>query len=564
MYLVINKIAELISCSNLNNPQIFKISNHEIVNKPINNPVYELFEKGLYQFDRPYFRLENNSLKYIVVPACYSGEVYFVEKGDQIILSDNFFEICASLKVVSKDIESFGFFMNKGYFPPGKTWFKEIGRLLPRNIYKIDNHNITGNYINDSENFEGLSDHEKYQIFKKRLNSAILYNSSSEQKHGVMLSGGVDSRLIALILGANNQEINTYTIKQSPISIGNLLDVKLAAQFSNDIGVTHNVPELNFKNLELNELDYIISEMPLTVHISLNFLALGSAMKNDGIVNSWCGQNLDNLYNLGPTGKLDFSIPGMTSLFRRYFLSDMYISALDKVEGGFLVNTLIQKAIGVSGAKLYSTLKRTGYKPPKDVYEFIQNFNTSYDNTIFTNLDKKSIQGDIKDSSITLQSVRNELFKQKVEGYLSSGESEVVFQTNMKNNLTTILPYSSEIMIPILRSLRTTIKDVLKPKRFMYKYTNEFSTVYGKSVMDFNLRTENELTKEHNQNYDAHYAANQILNTTVFGRQLKEINKDTIKHKSFTNVQYLRINLINYWKHKIWSTLNELNVEIRE
>ena len=110
-----------------------------------------------------------------------------------------------------------------------------------------------------------------------------------------------------------------------------------------------------------------------------------------------------------------------------------------------------------------------------------------------------------------------------------------------------------------------TLKDVLKPKRYLYKYIDEFCNDLGDSINFFDKQCiTNKEKKIISGAPNDHYCANIILNTTKFGQRLKTFSRFKVCPNNYTAMQYFQSCLIGYWKSKIWEKLKEMEIEVME
>lgn len=569
MYLRIGSDEQIVETRNAeqyNNGHFHIIDEVGKIGEAIYNPDMEMFRQSKIYFDHPYISLKDHGkrLNFIAVPACFQGDIYFVlnQHKKEIHFSSDLFKIAEICKKVTVDENACDYFSVKGYFPPGTTYFSEIRRLAPRKIYKYidESQLLTAITIEDAINRETVSDSMQYNAFKTTLDSNIQHEASGHT-NGVMLSGGADSRLLALLLSSKGFPISCYSVRSNPEARDNLEDVSLAENVASIMGVRHRMVSVDFDTLQLDRLEQFVHRMPLSVHFSYYFAYMAEAMQRDGVTKAWCGQNLDNLYNFGATARFSLTKSGLADVFRRYYLCENYASSFHDVDGGNIGNRICQGALGLAGAKLYGSFKQKKFFPPRSGQELIENFSRSYDNTVFSDMQKNEDRKYFKNRK-TPKQIRDEIFKQKVASYLDSGASQVVFNAGIMFGVKTVLPYSSESMIPIFKQFRLTFKDVFWPKRYIYQYIKEFKKTYGKEIVQFKLKKQAPTSKD--KDLDYHKWAKHVLQSTDIGFALRGYYKNNEFPNHYTGMQALQVCLISFWKQKVFERIRSEGVDIIE
>lgn len=90
MFIEILHNGDIISIHQLQNPKIYKINEtYELLE--IKKPSQKDFICGKLIFDKPYFKIENNKLKYLALPADFTGEIYYAKNNIGYIISNDFF-----------------------------------------------------------------------------------------------------------------------------------------------------------------------------------------------------------------------------------------------------------------------------------------------------------------------------------------------------------------------------------------------------------------------------------------------------------------------------------------
>lgn len=498
--------------------------------------------KGKYFFDEVIINLNKNKINFLAIPGNYKGNVFCAYRKEEIIISDNFFEICKELEEVNFNLEAEKHFIKTSSMPTGTTWVKEVETLISHKVYFFKSKK----FISESIEFQKytLTKEELYEKFKLELNKTI--KRYEKGKHALLLSGGADSRLLALLMKENNLDFETYTVRSFPYADSALQDVEIAKEISKELNVKNNIVDIDFRKLKVEDLDLIIENMPNTSHVSLGFLSLIKEASNNGCNKIWCGQNADNLYNLGPSGKVSFSFIGIMNLYKRFYLCEEYFNYLQNKKN------LMYGLIAFIGNFIYSFLKKEKTFLPNDLLSLIDNYKNSYDYTVFST-DKKENFSKI----IEVEKVKQKLFKYKVENYLKSGPSQVIdVASSLYNIKDFILPYSSENMLSVFSNIKLNFKNILKPKEYIYIYIKELSLKYNKKITKYDYISKKDLLEKYQNIEDIHSSYMSIMTKTNFGKELSNLTLQN-KPKGYTGVQYLQTCLNYYWKLKVIKILKE-------
>lgn len=406
--------------------------------------------------------IENNRVFYVYCPVNCDIELYYVYQSDGCVIVSSSFE-----KIVS-DIGEFEFndekqrFMRKGDCSAGSTYLRGLMRLKPGASLTISEKILSQYQNNKPKSARGKS---IYEEFKSRLDNVIV--SKSTEKNALLLSGGVDSGLIALILKKNGIKFKAFTSRAQPYHDVSENDFKRSTDFCLNFGVDHQVCHINYDSLSINDLDEVINEMPLASHLSFPFMGLFGPIKDQHIKTVFCGQNLDNLYQFGFTTKPSISRRGLLDLAGRYLTSPMYT---DNFQKGWAFQSISTRLIGGLLAWLYSKVKKQKYIQPSNVVEYLSSIESSTDGLPFVMANQKNTP--VVSECIDLT---KGLVNQKVTGYTRSGASAVLHALSRIYGVTAVLPYSAPEFIDIYYSLDRGWLDIVYPKRFVRRYYAELA-----------------------------------------------------------------------------------------
>lgn len=516
------------------------------------------FISGDIQFRYPYFSIDQGRLNFVVLPSSPPLEVYMATShSGNIFYSDDFFELCKLLGEVTKDVPSINHFIDHWTFPINKTYFMEISRLTPSVLYQ---HNAEGVIthqcgLRSSTDVLVSSDTDMYNSFKKGIDETIKMQASSD-KNALFLSGGVDSVLIGLVFNKLSIPFKAYTSVVDPEFNSSVDDDFDSRMISNVLGWEHETVRSKLDDIPIDYIDKVLFSMPMSSHMSLDFIALVSKMKQDGIRSGFSGQNMDSLYNLGPTSRLSFSMSNMADLLRRTFLTDQYFRSLNDVKGGNQIENYMWRGVGHIGSAIYSAFKKIKYIPPVCASELIYNYCHSNDYIVFTNSKSgNAVSPDSSNRMLNCNEVRADLLNYKVNNYLMTGAPQAIYQAGRVEDFDVFLPYSSEKMVKVFRGLSMGYKDIAYPKRFVYRYIHELAGMPYKKLL-----TGRKVSKQ----ISYHKWSTKMLESTLFGRSLKSSVGELAKPEGYTDAQLLQHYFAKYWEKKIFEKLSELNVNILE
>lgn len=499
--------------------------------------------------------IKDSQVQFIALPAYYRGELFWAKNEKDFILCDDFFTIAKRIGTVSIMHEMMDFFLKKGYLPIGHTLFSEIRRIPSNCVVSLENEQFSKQKILLSmKSYE--DDEQQYEDFKTVLNS-VMDKYSIVPNKSILLSGGVDSRLLLLVLKERNDHMHIITSLNKPCFTENAYDVLTAEKIAHLVGEDIEVVEVAYDELMVSELDPIIQRMPFSVHTGMNFYHMCKVAKLDGVEAIFCGQNMDTLYNLGPTERTTLTFHGTAQWFKRFYLSEEYFRTLEDVEGRGGWNN---KAIAAVGKKMFEKAShQRDLELPHTAAELINNFAHSNDYTVFGN--GKGLRYADKGARLSPFEVKQKLYDIKLS-YLKGGDSQAVEAGGYLNDLRIILPYSEQEMVNYLAGIHLTKVDTWKAKRYSYRYLKEFVPKYGKAIAQFNKPSFLELKERFGEVRDLYTVFEFVIKDTNFGRELSE--SGAIEAKGYTGLMKYESILRRYWFNRIITMLeNEQGVVVQ-
>lgn len=178
-------------------------------------------------------------------------------------------EIKPLLKIKKKDItenmESIYHYFSYGYIPDKFTAFKEIKELRPANYYNIKIKN--NKFFLKNKNYKTFDYCKNKNLSLRDIKStskSLLYKSVERQLRsdvpiGVMLSGGLDSSALAVIVSEirGDSNFDTFSIKFNESSFD---ESKYASIVANKLGTKHHIIEVTPEKIK-NNIEKVISHI---------------------------------------------------------------------------------------------------------------------------------------------------------------------------------------------------------------------------------------------------------------------------------------------------------------
>ena len=321
-----------------------------------------------------------------------------------------------------------------------------------------------------------------YVEFKRILNKVV--DRLITERPAVLLSGGADSRLIALLLAERNPKTKIITALSTPLFEGNAKDVYLANEISKILKLEIVNARFDFKDADVKDWHELIKLMPCCSHPAFVFKKMFQCCQQVHVDSVWSGQNMDTLYNMGPTERFEWNRRGIGAAFKRFFMSESYFSTLlDIKEKSSLWADVLAKVGCKAFQKAYG---RSDLTLPQNKDELISNFSSSRFYTIFGHNDILTNTLISTKGQMSAYELKRELFKVKMS-FLKGGDASVISAIGKCNNINVILPYSELEMVDYFDNLHLTYKDIFKPKRFVYKYIREFSSRLGDGINNYDV-----------------------------------------------------------------------------
>ncbi len=469
----------------------------------------------------------------VVMPAAPSREIFcYRNVNGEVIYTDSFFDLLESVDSLNESASSADFFLKKNIFPPGKTLYKEISRLLPGRIYFFDQNAVYVELSDSVSAGRGVSFEDFENLFDEVVRQRV-----ENKDVGVLLSSGVDSTAVILSAAKCSKSIKSFTMGYSPQIKGVAADIIGADHTARYLGVSHRVIEVDIASYDTASLATFVRRMPMSAGLPVGYERLLETMSEESISVALTGQNADLLYNLSATDRPGLNRAGMTALFRRWFLTDSYFKYLDPQENSGLVSRVGHAFLERAGATLYSRFKGAAYQSPQDCQQLYQSFINSADVVVF----KRSNEDCLSSAkAINSKNVYKMLVRNKLEQDMMLCDSQMIRRSAEHNGIEVFFPFSDGNMIDLWFRKNMSFKDVFYPKRYIRQYVEKNFPSYGER---------DRLASKNKGGLDAHAWARKVL-LTDFGKQLKE-ESCSEPTENVTSYKYLMYQIAVFWLNEI-------------
>ena len=392
---------------------------------------------------------------------CALRDLFFAKKNVQEwVIGDSFFELAKHFSVLTTRTEVVSFFLRKGFFLPGQTFFREISRVpVGMRLH------FTKEGPREERVWGNIKEGKRtYETFKRAIASVLEVRNLNDDS-ALLLSGGCDSGLL-VALAALQRRVRppTFTSVYKQTLKTNEWDAHWSKTVADHLGLEHVLLEMDFDRYSLEEsLSSLVERMPLTAHLSVGFLSLYKEVARRKKKTVWSGQNADSVYMLGPSGK------GKGGILKRWYLTKEYWQSLsgisDRNPFGFFM-----RAVGSLGPLALYMRRGVWFRQPETFGELLHAFEQAEEALALPR--SQTPRGNSLNTMTSLEA-KQMFFERKIQTFLIGGDPRVHQAVAENFSCDSVLPYSAANMMHFFRGLPLTLHDVFHPKRFIYQYLEE-------------------------------------------------------------------------------------------
>ena len=405
-------------------------------------------------------------------PPFFDYPLYWTLSQGTVLFSHDMFMLAHEGGCKNLDIEQSQYLLAKGYCAPLCTPCEQIRQFGGSSFYSVGSIGKLTRLDLSYGHIEWDSEESCYRDFKRRLNMGVdnYLERFGDAKHYLLLSGGADSRLIFLLLLTRKVHFGALSSLYVPGTFSdNASDVYLAGMLCERCGIKHNVSQVNLDLLSESFMREMVAQSPCGSHLSAGFrIPIAEFVRDDAVI--WTGQNMDGLYSLGPSGRFSLDKHGLAQLLKRFYLSREYMSTLPDVK---------ERGSKVMGwlALLAAEIFKIGYGDhamtlPRNVMEYQHRFRSCDDYVV---LRDDGVEYSELASPISASELKENLFKDKL-AYIRGGDSQIICSSARLSNADVAFPFSTMSLVEWFNSCQLNYKDVVHPKRFVYRYIKELSS----------------------------------------------------------------------------------------
>ena len=266
------------------------------------------------------------------------------------------------------DVQSVAEFFNMGYVLENRTWFEKIELVPPASILTFDVKKSKIEiqsywYWNEIEQMKSpIDERELIESFGLLFKNAVLRHVKNDEKVGILLSGGLDSRAILAAFPEDYKPLHTFTFGKKQCD-----DIKIANRISIIKGTYHHIWELNSNNWLIPRINFIwrsdgllnlihmhglefLNKAKLHIEFCLNGFLAGGSLGGAYIAPSYyndIGQNHSEEYMIRNRGRRLINqaiITGETWLiYRRPFFNKELVDFAFSIPGNLRQGAFIYK-----------------------------------------------------------------------------------------------------------------------------------------------------------------------------------------------------------------------------
>lgn len=441
----------------------------------------EIVYRDIWHFNKPlrYLNTQGQIIAFAFPPVFFPDCYLHISEENTLYVYLNLFDLSNDLEIKKIDSHCVKHILTKGYSLEDESLLEGVVRASGFTLYKLEGSMLTSTRLPFKSTQESFQSCASYEDFKRMVNYSVdsILESEKNRSHYVLLSGGADSRLLLLLLKYKGIDIEARVCLNKPLTMyDNAKDTAIAKNICKSLDVPIRVVFSYENKNRISDLKKMSHLIPCCPHQSLSFMSALEDIDENSVV--WTGQNMDALYNLGPTHRTTLSPHGIAGYFKRFFLSEMYWGQLEGIESSSKISNRLLSKVGLLLFRLYFSNEKLSL--PTNANDYLKRFGASDDYLVLRETEKRSDRHVNTEGSqcFTFSEIKKQLLALKVS-YLRGGDALCISAAASMSNSKVAFPYSSPAMLSWFAGYPLTSKDVKQPKRFVYRYIMELAGLLG-------------------------------------------------------------------------------------
>lgn len=402
--------------------------------------------------------------------------LYYYSDINTFIFSSELFSIAnvyPELKNFS--IKAIKTFLLKGSVLEPMTKYKDIFTVLPGQVVEVSNDfkikkfffdTVKSNIIESENSYEKLNEDDLFQEVQKQ----IKLNSNSDAEKSLMLSSGIDSLGIKLIL----ENIKTFSVCYEQFRNTNYDEI---FKLKNKLDISVDYPLYINKN-EVENITNNINNFSDSFSIDgSQYYLITNYIRKNNVKMAITGVGADEMFNSYPSSKF---IP----MFQKY---SQFLPNIDK-KINFNFNSKIERAL-----RLLFNCKTVSesYLIFRQIFseEEIKNINLKNFNFLEETF---SLNENISEYVSGIRSVKNQIKSLETNIYLRDQVLKDIDYASMKNSIEVRVPYLSKKILKISSNLN--ISEVISKKFLLDRFNLKNS--YKKNYKKVGFMTLNSISNQ--------------------------------------------------------------------
>jgi asparagine synthase (glutamine-hydrolysing) len=315
--------------------------------------------------------------------------LYYSFDGQELIFSSEITPLIMELGLTELNMSSLALHLTFGAVPSPNTLVRGISKITPGNLLRIDSNGVQETCFSNlfNELPKSLNTHPNIETLDEKLRAAVRSRLVSDVQIGLLLSGGIDSGLIAHYMREDfHGEIHAVTVVSSESDP----ELENARKIATKYNLNHHVVFMNEKLVaETWELLSHKLDEPIPDSVCIPVYLGTKKLKELGVKVALVGEGADELFAGYDTWRYTKYATQVLNIFPRFCVSLVlksmkFFDKLIKIDSriiAFVEQSRLSKYGFLGGATFFSPGKLSRIEPS------LSNYSTSYINHAFEKLE---------------------------------------------------------------------------------------------------------------------------------------------------------------------------------